>query len=423
MRLVIPQPVRPTPRAIVGVLRRNPDMRRLYFSQLISFGGDWFLIVALQGLILEVSGSNALAGLMFSLLILPGAFVAPFAGVLADRVDRRMIMIVSDVVRAGLALSMLFARDLRTLWIAFVAQTLMTLLGSLFHPAAAAALPNLVRSVEDLPIATAVQSSAWGTMLMVGAALGGFVTAVAGRDASFVVDAGSFLLSAFFLVRAKGPFQQVRVPSTGSVRSELREGARIARHDLRINRLLVGKAIFGLTAGSVALIAVMSEQQFSGGAALTGVLLAARGLGAAPGPFVFQHIFGVDDFGLRRGIASAYALFSVGYLLFAFSPDPIWAFIAVAIAHLGGGAHWVLAALGYQRYTEDASRGRVMSVDHTFTSLTFGVSLLGAGLLADRFGPRIVIASLSCAGIAWAAYSGYLTRVDRQRMQMAAEVG
>jgi MFS family permease len=423
MRSVTPQPVRPTPRAIVAVLRRNPDMRRLYFSQLISFGGDWFLVVALQGLILELSDSNALAGLMFSLLILPSAFVAPFAGVLADRVDRRMIMIASDVVRAGLALSMLFARDLQTLWIAFVAQALMTVIASFFHPAAGAALPNLVRDIDDLPIATAIQSSAWGTMLMLGAALGGFFTAVAGRDAAFIVDAASFLLSAWFLMRTTTAFQQVRVPRTSSVKVEIREGARIARRDLRINRLLVGKGIFGLTAGSVALIAVMSEREFAGGAALTGVLFAARGVGAAPGPFLFQHVFGIDDFGLRRGISAAFGLFSLGYLIFALAPNPAVAFVAVAIAHLGGGAHWVLAALGYQRYTQDASRGRIMSIDHMFTSLTFGGSLLLAGLLAERFGPRVVIVGMSCAGFAWAAYCGYLTRIDRQRMQMAAEVG
>lgn len=391
-------------------------------AQLISFGGDWFLIVALQGLILDVSGSNALAGLMFSLLILPTAFVGPFAGVLADRLDRRKIMIVTDVGRAGLALCMLFARDIRTLWIAFVAQTLMTLLGSFFQPASASALPNLVRNVEDLPIATAVHSSAWGTMLMIGAALGGLVTSLGGRDAAFVIDGASFMLSAWLLLRTRGAFQAARTPRERSVKDELREGLRVTRGDLRIRRLLVGKGVFALTAGSVALVAVMSEKEFGGGAALTGVLLAARGLGAAPGPFIFQHIFGVDDFGLRRGVTAAYALFSLGYLLFALSPSPVWGFLAVAVAHLGGGAHWVLASLGYQRYSHDSSRGRVMSLDHTLTSLTFGVSLLGAGLLAERFGPRVVIAGFSCAGFAWAAYVGYLTRKDRLRMQMAAEV-
>lgn len=420
---VTPQPVRPTPRAIVGVLRRNPDMRRLYAAQLISFGGDWFLIVALQGLILEVSGSNALAGLMFALLILPTAFVGPFAGVVADRVDRRTIMVTADLLRAGLALSMLLARDARTLWIAFVAQALMTLLGSFFHPASAAALPNLVRDVRDLPIATAVHSSAWGTMLMIGAGIGGLVTAVAGRDASFVIDAGSFVLSAYFLLRTRASFQAPRVPRTQSVPAELREGLRIIRDDLRIHRLLSGKAVFGLTGGSVALLAVLSETEFRGGAMLTGLLLAARGLGAAPGPFLFQHLFGVHDFGLRRGIAVAYAVFSVGYLLLALSPAPAWAFAAVVIAHLGGGAHWVLAAIGYQRYTEDRSRGRVVSVDHTLTSLTFGASLLAAGLLADRFDPRSVIAAFSIAGLIWAAYCGYLTRTDRLRAEMAATVG
>ncbi|MGZ6256775.1 MAG: MFS transporter, partial [Candidatus Limnocylindria bacterium] len=178
-------------RPYLTLLRGNPAFTRLFSAQLISFAGDWFATVALLGLALELTGSPAVASLL--LVVQEGAFAlaSPIAGVLADRYDRRRLMVAADLARVPVALAFLLARDPDTLWIAFVAAALLSLGAAVFEPTSSASLPNLVEEGE-LAEANVLIGSAWGTMLAVGAALGGLVAATFGRDVAFVVNAASF---------------------------------------------------------------------------------------------------------------------------------------------------------------------------------------------------------------------------------------
>src|ERR1700693_6311631 len=107
-------------RPYLTLLRGNPAFTRLFTAQLISFAGDWFATVALLGLALQLTGSPAIASLL--LVMQTGAFAlsTPLAGVLADRYDRRRLMVAADLARVPAALAFLLARDPGTLWIAFV---------------------------------------------------------------------------------------------------------------------------------------------------------------------------------------------------------------------------------------------------------------------------------------------------------------
>jgi MFS family permease len=166
----------------LGILRRNPDFTKLYVAQLISFGGDWFTSVALLALVLEKTGSATLAALVFAAQTIPFAIVSPFAGVIVDRFDRKAIMIAADVIRALLALGFVFAQTPGTIWVIFLLLALISGLSAFFEPASSAALPNLV-SRADLARANVLIGSAWGTMLVVGAALGGLVAVHFGNTA------------------------------------------------------------------------------------------------------------------------------------------------------------------------------------------------------------------------------------------------
>ena len=114
-------------RPYLDLLRRNRSFSRLFAAQLISFAGDWFATVAILGLTLELTGSPAIASLL--LVVQTGAFAiaSPIAGVLADRFDRRRLMVIADLARVPVALAFLLARDPGTLWIAFVAAALLSL--------------------------------------------------------------------------------------------------------------------------------------------------------------------------------------------------------------------------------------------------------------------------------------------------------
>src|SRR5213592_48423 len=189
------------------LLRHNRDFRLLYAGTLISLGGDWFLTVALLDLVLSLTGSATLASLMLLCQMLPIFFVTPVAGHIVDRVDRRKLMILVDVVRTFACLLPLLARTPALLPFAYAGVIVISIGSAYFEPASQAALPNIVSAAELGP-ANVLMGSTWGTMLAVGAAIGGLVTMRFGRDLSFVVDAASFLLSAGILAMIRTPFSE-----------------------------------------------------------------------------------------------------------------------------------------------------------------------------------------------------------------------
>ncbi len=215
----------------LSLLRGNPAFARLYGAQLASFAGDWFATVALLGLALELTGSATLASMVLVLQTGGFAAAAPLAGILADRLDRRRLLVAVDLARVPVALAFLLARDPETLWIAFVAVAMLAVGAALFEPTSSASLPNLV-APKDLPAANVLIGSAWGTMLAVGAGLGGLVAATLGRDAAFVINALSFLLSAWLIIGIRRPLQLPREgleAVTGGVRSAILTVVRFAR--------------------------------------------------------------------------------------------------------------------------------------------------------------------------------------------------
>src|SRR5436305_6748232 len=130
-------------RGAMSLLRRNRDFRNLYLAQLISFGGDWFLLVALYGLVLDLTNSPLMASLILVAQLVPYFLFVPVAGVLADRLNRQALMVCADVVRATLCLGFFLAGP-GTIWLIFVLQALLAVFTSTFEPASEASVPNLV---------------------------------------------------------------------------------------------------------------------------------------------------------------------------------------------------------------------------------------------------------------------------------------
>ena len=266
-----------------SLLRRNRDFRRLYLASVISLGGDWFLLVALFGLALELSSSPFAVAFIVAAQDITYFLASPVAGALADRVDRRLLMVVADVARAILVVGFLLVRSPDTLWIAYALLAVFATFSAAFEPASAAALPNLVEK-EDLGIANALSGSLWGTMLAVGAAIGGIVTAALGRDVAIAIDALSFVASASLIWSIRRPFTVERAVHTG-IREATVETARYARRDHRVLALIAVKFGWGLGGGVLVLIPLIAGHLGSGEIAI-GLLLASRGVGALIGPFV-----------------------------------------------------------------------------------------------------------------------------------------
>ena len=201
-----------------GSLFRNVRFYRLWAGQGVSFVGDAISMVALVVLVVEIAGSASAVGGVLVARLLP-TLASPFAGVLADRLDRRVILVASDLARAVLVIGLVFTRDLATI---YVLVFLMGLARTFFNPTIRAAFPSVVGE-GDLTRANALISGTFSTSIMVGPALGGLLVATIGVDAAFMVDAVTYLVSAVLLYRIHLPLPRQEDAEEGLMR-ELRSG-------------------------------------------------------------------------------------------------------------------------------------------------------------------------------------------------------
>ena len=400
-------------RAAFHLLLRNRDFRRLFLASVISLGGDWFLFVALGGLVLEATGKAAAVGIMIFAQEVPVFLATPWAGWLADRFDRRRLMIACDLARTAICFAFL-AVGPSNLWLAYALLACLSLFAAVFDPAQSAALPNVV-DPPDLATANALSGSLWGTMLAVGAAVGGVVATIFGRDVAFTVDAISFAVSALLLLGVRRPFSapREREEHIGIIEAT-RETVAYAREDPRVWALVSVKFGFGAAAGVLALIAVFARQIFHAGDVGFGLMMAARGVGALLGPFIGHRLAGRGHGRLLPVIACSLATFGIGYASLGLAPALWLAAGSVLLAHLGGGSQWVLSSYGLQRLVPDHIRGRIFAFDFALITLSLGVSSLLASWLADRIGPRPAVAIAGGIAVAWAGIWWLLTRAVRR---------
>ena len=145
------------------LLRFNSDFRKLWLGQLVSNAGDWFNQIAVLGLVTTLTGSGLAAGFLFFVDSIPNALITPWAGAVADRFDRKRLMIITDVLRAAISLCMVLIDDPEHVPFIYVLSALLVILSAFFYPAQQAAIPNLVRR-KNLLTANAISAATWATI-------------------------------------------------------------------------------------------------------------------------------------------------------------------------------------------------------------------------------------------------------------------
>lgn len=394
----------------IALLRENPEYRKLYYGQIVSLLGDWFEYIAVQTLVFQLTNSGLAAGLAIIASNLPAFFLIPIAGSFADRFDRRKIMIATDLVRAGLALSLLLVRSADQIWMVYLFQTLSVLFASFFNPALNAAIPNLVKR-DQLLTANALSSATWGTMLAVGSFAGGVAIATLGRDIAFVLNSLSFLASAFFVWRIHASFTQHRATVRKALNpfGDFAEGFKYAIQRPQVFWLLLVKAGGGLAGGVILLLTVFSFEIFfpnAGGNAQgagVGLLQAARGVGILVGPFIVARLVGGRIGRAQKFISLGFLLCGIGYLGFGLAPGIGIAMLFVFFAHFGWGSNWTLSAALLQSLTPDYIRGRIFSMDLGILTLTVALSTFITGVAVDALGPRNVAFGLGATFLTFGA--------------------
>ena len=409
------------------LLTGNTNFRRLWLANVISLLGDWFNTLALYALVAQLTGSPLALGAVFICKMLPGALASPIAGIVVDRLNRRMLMIVSDLLRAVVVLCLVVVDSPGEVWLLYVLTALQVVLGSVFQPARSASMP-MVASERELLTANTLMSVSWSVMLTLGAASGGFVTAWLGPHWVFVIDALTYLLSAWFLLGTRIPQETDQARHTSVIREATEgivEGLRHLRSTPRILRIGMVKATFSLGGGGlIYLLALLGEQiQPEAPAIGMGILLAARGIGTGVGPVAARALFPHSPT-WPRVIGASLALTGVFYALVGALPFSYWICLLVFIAHCFGGTQWVLSAVLLQQRTEDRYRGRVFASEWLLLLLADSLSifvtsaLIEVGVLSVRTAVLALGALLLLFGLLWSAWA--IPAEQRERHAEAA---
>ncbi len=369
------------------LLRTNRDVRWLWGGTVISLFGDWFNTLALYRLVLDLTGSETALGGVFLTKLLPLALASPIAGVLADRLDRRKLMIGADLVRAVLVLGFLFVREAEDLWLLYVLAAAQIAVSAAFTPARNAVLP-LITKKGELLTANALLAATWSVMLALGAAAGGPAVDAFGTDVVFWLDAGTYLVSAVFIAGIRLPAREVEVDVGGAVRAGLRriaEGWRYVRTRPPVRRIVGAKAAWGIGGGGLVFaLALLGDQLFpSAGTTGIGVLFAARGLGTGIGPIVARTVFR-DARRWPLVLAGCIVVSGLGYLGVAAAADWRWLVAGLVVfAHAASGANWVLSTTLLQERADDAVLGRVVATDWLLVTLVDSVTIVVASQLLE----------------------------------------
>jgi MFS family permease len=362
-------------------LLRNARLLRLWIGQGTSFVGDAVSMVALVVLVVQVTGSASAVGGALVARLLP-TIASPLAGVIADRVDRRVLLVASDLARAVLVLGLVFARDLATI---YVLVFLMGLARTVFNPTIRAAFPSVVGG-GDLTRANALISGTFSVSETAGPALGGLLVATMGVDAAFVLDAVTYVVSAAML--SLTPLARPQREEDGAGFGEdlkagftYLAGARVplaivlgafltvltinitipAEFFLATETFDAGNAGYGLLVGL-----------YGGGMVLGSALMAALGDRVRLLPFYFIGVF-----------ASALALVGVGL-----SPAFVFALGALVVAGVANGTENVTTDTILQKRVPDAFLGRVFSVRFLGFSIGEVFAYGMGGAIVDASGAR-----------------------------------
>jgi MFS family permease len=389
----------------LDLLKRNQNFRYLWWGNVISLLGDWFNLLASAALVTELTSSGVAISYLFLVRFLPQFLFSPIAGVIADRYDRKNIMILADLLRTVTVSGFLLIRSADQLWLFYLLTATQFMLSALFVPARSAALANIVDQ-KDLVTANALDSFTWSTMFALGAFLGGVIATLFGNQTAFVMDAATFLVSAWLISRIVMPKREVRAASaSGGGWLELNEGLRYLWYFPFLLVISFVKAAGSLVWGAINVLEVsyadhvypLSSTTFTqwlsienGGTATLGLIYVASGLGTGLGPLLMRRWLGDSTKRLMVGISIGFFLTATGILSLGLVTT-LPAFLgATFMRTFGTGTIWVFSAVLLQIMVPDKVKGRVFGFEFAALTLTESLSVFAAGYTQDIFAWSLV---------------------------------
>ena len=383
---------------------RYRSFRIFYTGQGLSLLGTWLQTVATSWLVYRLTGSAFMLGLVAGAQQLPMLFVAPVAGVWADRLDRRKLLIVVQMLCAvqALGLAALTFAGLVTVWHVVAFALLLGLLNAFETPTRQAFLLEMVGTREDLPNAIALQSMLFNGARFVGPTIAGLVLAAAGEAVCFLLNGISYtaVVAAYGLIRVP---PRARAAAAAAWWEELHAGFRYAFGSLATRRLIVLLAALScFSAPWMSLMPIYAAETFAGDSRTLGVMVSAVGLGALFGTAFLAARANVR--GLGRVIAACALIAGAALTVYAVS-HWLW-FSLAALALFGFGLIASVASTNtvLQTLADEDKRGRIISI---YVMTFLGIAPLGnfvAGTVAERIGVHWTLAGCGIALFAAAAW-------------------
>jgi MFS family permease len=388
-------------------LLRNRPLTRLLIGEFVSSIGDWLYLVALVVLVYRETHDPVVLGVIGAVRLVPYVFLSIPAGIVADRFDRRHVLLVSDLVRAACMVVLAWLVFVHASILAITAVVMVAACFSpLFYPAIGALIPSLVRDESEFGPA----NSAWATLdnlaWIVGPGIAGVILATGSIETAFLVNAASFGLIAVVLwslppskpvpIVPIGPGEADPKASEVGWRSIL--GRRVPRSiDLSaVSGVVLLEMLAWFVFGGInILIVILAIDTFQGGESATGFLNAATGVGGTIGAI----LSGVLVLRPRLGpaILISGAAFAAATLLLGLAPTLILAFVAIAVASVGHLVLDVARTTILQRVVPDAFRGRFTGILMTTSGGAEAIGTLAVPILAAMYGLGVVLGVVALA--------------------------
>ncbi len=390
--------------AFTDLLRGNRNYRYTWVGQVVSEIGDHFNNIAVFSLALEATHSGlVVSGIMLSRAI-PAIMAGPLAGVLLDRANRKRIMIVSDLVRAGIAAGFIVTIRRPEPWLLYLLSGLLMFASPFFTSGRASILPTIA-SKEELHVANSLTQTTQWTTLTVGTLLAGTSVMQFGYKWAFALNSLSFVFSAWSISHLRAPKGEFRAERTALTEAEVVRPWREDTEGIQYmwtTPLILGIAVINIgwaTGGGAAqiLFSLFGQIVFNRGAAGIGQVWGCAGVGLLIGGMI-GHWFGkrADFDSYKRAIVICYVIHGGAYVLFSQMRRYWLALVFIALSRAAVAVSSVLNMTQLLRHVPDSYRGRIFSTIESLTWSVMMISMMAAGVASQHYDLRTIG---TCSGV------------------------
>ncbi|WP_018757996.1 MFS transporter [Paenibacillus terrigena] len=376
-----------------SIFRQATGYRQLFWAGLVNGIGDRFSQVATLSLILTLTGSGMAVGFVFAIRLIPSLIFAPIGGMLADRYSRTKLMIYSDIIRAFVALSFLFVQDAADMWVIYVGSFLLSAGEAIYAPIRTSSIPLLVKKEQLLKV-NGLEERMIGFVLILGSMTGGVVAMLGGTQASFVVNAASFLISAMLLrsivlsSARGGTNKENEEPTDQKIRiGTLQEIRTLWQSSQFLRAMIIGYMLWPLGYGIFnILLSVYAVQVFQMGDLGMGLMYGSLGLGLVIGSRWTDKFTNV----LRGAVVIGFLLEGVFHIGLSLANHFVLAIVMLVLAAIcsaigNAGNHTLL-----MQHVPSRFYGRFFGFMSAMHTSIMGVTMLVAGFMLDFITPRML---------------------------------